>query len=59
MKVFGPSEAVSKGLANEGDVLVARRKIAGRKLVKDKHAEDVWTLVSCTRRADLILRALL
>lgn len=54
-------EAVANGLADEGDVPVARRKIniGGWKSVKDKHAEDAWTLVSCMCRVDHIPRDLL
>ena len=39
--------AVRKGLGEEEDELVTRKKVVGGKSVKEKHVEDVWTLTGC------------
>ena len=52
------AEAVRCGLAHEGDVLVARRKVGGKSL-KEKHVGDVWILADCIRRSVCIPRSLL
>ena len=49
---------LEKGLADNGDLLVMRKKVAGRKTVKEKHAEDIWTLVGAIQRCKCIPRML-
>ena len=39
--------AVRKGLGEEEDELVTRKKVVGGKSVKEKHVEDMWTLTGC------------
>ena len=46
-------EAVMKGLTEEGDMLVMRRKVGVGKSVKNKHVEDVWSLVGTIQRCEL------
>ena len=38
--------AVENGLADKGDALVKCKKCGVGKSVKEKHVEDIWTLVS-------------
>ena len=52
-------EAIEKGLADNGDLLVMRKKVGGGKTVKEKQAEDIWTLVGAIRRCECIPRTLL
>ena len=52
-------EAIEKGLADNGDLLVMRKKVGSGKTVKEKHAEDIWTLVSAIPRCEYIPRTLL
>lgn len=39
-------KAVKRHLAECGDVLVMRKKIGGAQTAKEKHAENIWTLVN-------------
>ena len=43
-------EAVEKCLTDCGDRLVTRKKVGGGKTVKEKHAEDVWSLTGVIPR---------
>jgi len=52
-------EAVMKGLTEEGDMLVMRRKVGVGKSVKNKHVEDVWALVGTIQRCEAVPRVLL
>ena len=45
-------DAVSRNLADPGDVLVSREKVGVGKTVKEKHIEDIWMLPSAIRRCD-------
>ena len=47
-------EAIDKGVADNGDLLVMQKKVGGGKTVKEKHAEDIWTLVGAIRRCECI-----
>ena len=47
---------IEKGLADNGDLHVMRKKVGGGKTVKEKHAEDIWTLVSAIRKCECIPR---
>ena len=53
------TEAVKKGLADCGDRLVTRKKVGGGKTVKEKHAEDVWSLTGVLQMCEPIPRTLL
>ena len=45
-------EAVSLNLANDGDVLVTRKKMNAGKSVVEKHTEDVWLLTCAIKRCE-------
>ena len=53
------SEAVQRGLADTGDRMVSRRKVAGGKSIRDKHIDDVWALVCAIQRDESVPRVLL
>ena len=54
------NNAVVCGLADKGDILVARRKGGGvGKSVREKHAEDIWVLANTLRNLQHVLRVLL
>ena len=44
-------ETVRLNSADDGDVLITRKKMNARKAVVEKHCEDVWSL-SCAIRRD-------
>ena len=48
------ADALKFNLAVDGDVLVARKKSSVGKSVKDKHVEDIWTLVGVTQRREAV-----
>jgi len=53
------ADALSLKLAVDGDVLVTRMKRNAGKTVKEKHVEDVWTLVGVILRREAVPRVLL
>ena len=53
------ADALKLNLAVGGDVLVARKKSIVGKSVKDKHVEDIWTLVGVIQRREAVPRVLL
>ena len=53
------SEAVRLNLADDGDVLVTRKKMNAGKAVVEKHCEDVWSLSCAIRRNERVPRVLL
>ena len=53
------SEAVRLNLANDGGVLVTRKKMNAGKAVVEKHREDVWSLSCAIRRDERVPRVLL
>ena len=52
-------DAVRRNLADDGDVLVLRKKMNAGKSVVEKHAEDVWALTCAIRRDEGVPRILL
>ena len=53
------SEAVRLNLADDGDIVVTRKKMNAGKAVVEKHCEDVWSLSCAIRRDERVLRILL
>ena len=52
-------EARSKGLMDEGDQPVERRKSATGKMVREKHIDDIWCLVCSIKNSKRVDRVLL
>ena len=52
-------DAVRRILADDGDVIVQRKKMNAGKLVVEEHAEDVWSLTCAIRRYEGVPRILL
>ena len=52
-------EAVKLNLADDGDVIVKRKKMSAGKSVVEKHAEDVWLPTCAIRSSGKVPRMLL
>ena len=52
-------QAVNVGLADDGDALVARKKMFSGKSVVQKHADDIWSLMYPIKHSANVPRTLL